>query len=336
MQAVTIAPIFVKGLLEGAILKGYDPIEILRAQGLPPHLLTNPKLRISTLAFAELCYSITQLLADEGYGLLAKPQPFGSFSLLARTCMTCDTIQESMSLWRDCCNLLDNSLKAQTCFTDSGGYLAIDCQKRAGVTSHYIIETQLSTAHRLQCWLANEFLPIEKVELAYPEPDFSEEYRLIFYGAPVSFNQSRNAIHFSRQTLELGCHRAKPDLAKLLDKPHIQLLTQPRQSKSVHIRVRLWMENLFREGNGNPLMEQAAEYLGLTEQTLRRHLSKDGYSFQQLKDDTRRDVAIFFITSKHKSIEDIAFLLGFSEASTFIRAFRKWTGLTPLAYRKLS
>jgi len=96
------------------------------------------------------------------------------------------------------------------------------------------------------------------------------------------------------------------------------------------------MENLFREGHNKPQIEQAAEYAGLTQQTLRRRLKKEGYSFQSLKDDTRRDMAIFFINKKEQSIEAIAFRLGFSEASTFIRAFKKWTGLTPLAYRKLS
>jgi len=95
------------------------------------------------------------------------------------------------------------------------------------------------------------------------------------------------------------------------------------------------MENLFRDGHHNPLLSQAAEHIDLTEQTLRRYLNKEGYTFQQLKDDTRRDIAINFIEKKEHSIEEIAFRLGFSEASTFIRAFKKWTGLTPLAYRKL-
>ena len=96
------------------------------------------------------------------------------------------------------------------------------------------------------------------------------------------------------------------------------------------------MENVIREGLSHPTMDQAAEHLGLTEQTLRRHLNREGYTFQQLKDDTRRDMAMFFIDKKEQSIENIGFRLGFSEASTFIRAFKKWTGLTPLSYGKLT
>ena len=336
MQIVTVAPMFVKNLLAGATLRGYSAEEILRAQGLSPQILTNPKLRISTIAFAELCHAVTQLLRDEAFGLLAKPQPFGSFKLLAQACLSTDTVRESLIAWRNGTNLLDSSLSASTAFTEEGGYLAFQCERREGVDSHYIVETVLTTAHRLHCWLANEFLPIERVELAYPEPEFSEEYRLVFYGAPVRFNQKRNAIYFNQQTLALSCQRDKLDLRRLFERPHIQLLTQPKQSKSAHMRARLLMEHLFRDGHSNPQLAQVATSMGVTEQTLRRHLHKDGYSFQQLKDDIRRDMAIFFINSKDQSIEEIAFRLGFSEASTFIRAFKKWTGLTPLAYRKLS
>lgn len=336
MKVVTIAPIYVKHLLEGAALKGYNPEDILRAQGLPTQLLTNPKLRIPTIEFAELCHTVTLLLRDEAFGLLARPQKLGSFKLMVRACLSSENIRESLSICRDSFNLLDNSISAYTSFTEEGGYLAFNSERQETISSNYYIETLLISAHRTQCWLANEFLPIESVDLAYPEPEFSEEHRFLFYGVPVKFNQKRNAIHFSRKTLEIGCQRDKQDLKELLKNAHIQLLTQPKKSKSVSIRVRLWMENLFREGHSNPQIEQAAEYVGLTEQTLRRHLKKDGYSFQRLKDDTRRDMAIFFITQKEQSIEDIAFRLGFSEASTFIRAFKKWTALTPLAYRKIS
>jgi len=336
MKVVTIAPIYVKQLLEGAALKGYDPEEILRAQGLPAQMLTNPKLRISTIAFAELCHTITLLLRDEAFGLLARPQKLGSFKLMVRACLSSENVRESLTIFRDSFNLLDCSISAYTSFSEKGGYLAFNSERHEAISSNFYIETLLISAHRTQCWLANEFLPIERVELSYPEPVYSEEHRFLFYGVPVTFNQKRNAIHFSRKTLEITCHRDKSDLKALYKNTHILLLTQPKKSRSASIRLRLWMESLFREGHSNPQIEQAAEHVGLTEQTLRRHLKKDGYSFQRLKDDTRRDMAIFFINSKEQSIEEIGFRLGFSEASTFIRAFKKWTGLTPLAYRKLS
>ena len=95
------------------------------------------------------------------------------------------------------------------------------------------------------------------------------------------------------------------------------------------------MEKLFRDHGGTPLLSEAAKHLGMSTQTVRRHLIAEGYTFQKIKDDARRDMSIHLIAVKEQSIESIAFQLGFSESSTFIRAFKKWTGLTPLEYRKL-
>lgn len=101
-------------------------------------------------------------------------------------------------------------------------------------------------------------------------------------------------------------------------------------------KVRLLMENIFQDGHGSPQMEDAAAQLGTREYTLRRQLKAEGHSFQQLRKDTRRDMAIYHLERKQDSVEEVAFKLAFSDSSAFIRAFKAWMGITPLAYRKLS
>ena len=335
MEAATVSPLYVKSALRGAVLAGYNPEEILRAQGLPPELLNNPRLRISTLAFAGLSRALTGLLRDESVGLLAEPVPVGGFALMAKVGLSSLTVLESLKGWRDASNWMSRSVSAYTLFDQYGGYIAFACRKAKHVEDNYVVESLMTTCHRYHCWLANEFLPIERVDLAYPAPEYASEHRFVFYGAPVHYDQKRNALHFSRKTLEQENFRSREDLAELLSKPMVQIMTQPRQSNTTAIKVRLWMERLFREGGGLPLLEEASAHLGLTEQTLRRHLKKEGYAFKQLKDDARRDVAIHYIKQSDLSVEEIGLRLGFSDASAFIRSFKKWSGLTPLAYRKL-
>ena len=339
MQAATVSPEYVKYALKGAIFRGYNPEEIVQKQGLPVQILTNPRLRISTLAFAELSRALTELLRDESVGLLAKPTPIGSFNLMAKACLSSITIGESLNIWRDCLNLMDNSVSAYTLSDKKGSLIAISCQKAPGLdgnyASNYAIESQLIGCHRFHCWLANDFVPIESVDLAYPEPAISAEHRFLFYGAPVHYGQKRNALHFSRDAVQLKNMRGKEDLQELLTRPLAHIMSQPRQSNSSSLKVRHWMEQSFRDGEGYPQMSEACAYLGLTQPTLRRRLSAEGYSFKQLKEDTRRDMAIFYIKQSGLSIEEIGFKLGFSEASTFIRSFKKWTGVTPLVYRKM-
>ena len=80
-------------------------------------------------------------------------------------------------------------------------------------------------------------------------------------------------------------------------------------------------------------MESVASQLHISPQTLRRHLREEGSSFQLLKDQLRRDLAIYHLGRHDLPLQDIAEQLGFSEPSAFHRAFKKWTGLTPGAYR---
>jgi AraC-like DNA-binding protein len=83
-----------------------------------------------------------------------------------------------------------------------------------------------------------------------------------------------------------------------------------------------------------PSLEQISQQLALTPQTLRRRLQAEGQGFQALKDDLRRDAAIAYLADPSLTLLDIASRLGFSEASTFHRAFKGWTGLAPGAYRQ--
>jgi len=283
MQASSISPIYVRNILKGAETLGHRLEDIIQEHGLSNKILNNPKLRISTLEFAQLCRTLSQLTQDEAYGLLAKPQALGTFETLARASFSADTVP----------------------------------------------------IHRFHCWQAKEFIPVERVDLSFAEPSFSDEYRYIFYDAKIHFDQKQNAIYFNQHSLGLSCRRSHEDLKDLLQNPQIRMLNQAGISKSISIKIRIWMEKLFRDHGGTPLLSEAAKHLDMSTQTVRRHLIAEGYTFQKIKDDARRDMSIHLIAVKEQSIESIAFQLGFSESSTFIRAFKKWTGLTPLEYRKL-
>ncbi len=71
----------------------------------------------------------------------------------------------------------------------------------------------------------------------------------------------------------------------------------------------------------------------MSPRTLQRHLKERGTDFKNLVDDTRRRFALTYLKDRRNSLTEIAFLLGYSDASAFNRAFKRWTGLTPLAYR---
>ena len=74
--------------------------------------------------------------------------------------------------------------------------------------------------------------------------------------------------------------------------------------------------------------------LNMTPQTLRRRLKEANTSYQEIKDAIRKDASVYYLSKPDLSIDEIALLMGFSEASSFHRAFKKWTGKTPSNFRR--
>ena len=335
MQTVTIAADFVHNMLEGLILRGIDPLPLLIKTGIPTQILRNKNMRIDAVSFTNLAMLIVKTLRDESCGLLQKPQPIGTLNLMARSCFSYDNINESLLMWARAAELTNSSTKVHYYQEGESSILSIDCTKRPGIISDYIVETTLLFIHRFHCWLAKEFLPIIRVELSYPEPGFGDEYRNLYYGAPVAFGKHRNALVFGRKTVALAIQQNRSSLTNLMSELDINLLTLPKTSSSMATKVRLWLESTIHNQNYPPELDAAVDYFDTTSYTLRRCLQKEGTSFQKIKQETRRDLAIFFIKENKLSVERISFQLGFSDASSFSRAFKSWTKISPKPYRQL-
>ena len=86
--------------------------------------------------------------------------------------------------------------------------------------------------------------------------------------------------------------------------------------------------------SGNVTVEQVAGELGMNGRKLQRLLQDRETTFLSLLNDTRMDLAKEFIRDKHMDLTEVAFLLGFAELSTFSRSFKRWTGKSPLQFRK--
>ena len=86
--------------------------------------------------------------------------------------------------------------------------------------------------------------------------------------------------------------------------------------------------------DGKPSLEHAAKALGTSVRTLQRRLKSEGTTFAALLEELRRELASGLVRSKDLAIYEVAYLLGYSEPSTFYRAFRRWHGVSPLEYRR--
>ena len=335
MATMTVSAERVRLFLEGFIANGHDPASLLKQHGFNPLLLTNPGIRSSVLKFVKLTDTVKRFLQDETFGVLSRPQKVGTYPWIARACISANTIGESLEMWSNGLDFADNAMRSSSHFEGGVGVLSIQFNRRKGVSSDYVMASAFWLAHRFHCWLSNEFLPIIRVEFRHSEPSYVEDYRYIFGGAPVIFNASRNAICFGQSNLELPNVRSLRDFEEISNDFYLYLIGLAPQGVSTSVKVRLWLETRYRNWASDAGMETLASNWLLSTQTLRRRLANEGTTFKAIKEEVRRDLAIAMIEQQRDSVEEIAFKLGYSEASPFIRAFGKWTGMTPLVYRKL-
>jgi AraC-like DNA-binding protein len=135
--------------------------------------------------------------------------------------------------------------------------------------------------------------------------------------------------------LRVPVMRTEEDLEAFIARSPAGLLTRPAHEATVADQVRRMIEHAIRDRRQTemPSGEDVARRLAISQQTLRRRLARDGTSLRQVRDEVLRDEAIAALVEGEESIGDLAMRLGFSEPSAFTRAFRRWTGNPPSAYR---
>lgn len=153
-----------------------------------------------------------------------------------------------------------------------------------------------------------------------------------FFGAPVKNGADITAIIFPSKLLDLPVRKSDPKLRAYLESVAESVLKELPKEESFVDDVRMHVMNALR--SGQPTLEAIAEELHMSSRTLQRRLEREGASFGSVLDDVRRSAALAYLRDRHVAISEAAYLLGFSEPSTFYRAFKRWTGSTPADYRR--
>ncbi|MCE3288979.1 MAG: AraC family transcriptional regulator [Caulobacter sp.] len=177
------------------------------------------------------------------------------------------------------------------------------------------------------------FLPrpiVTAVEVTHPRPSHAAEYEQVL-GAPVTFGADWNAV---RMDMTLADHpvAALPGYAfgVLADRADA-LLASLRDATTLRGRVEGLLLPVLHTGKASALY--AAGQLGVSRQTLFRRLKAEGTSFEALLDGLRRRLALDYLSARKVSVNETAYLVGFSEPAAFSRAFKRWTGKSPREVR---
>jgi AraC-like DNA-binding protein len=184
--------------------------------------------------------------------------------------------------------------------------------------------------HRTCSWFIGAPIELSAVSLAQPRQQSAAAHAKIF-GVPVEFEAGCYSFQFHRRFLQFPIVQGEAAVADMLKNFPAAIMRLDNSPASINSRVLGLIGTDFSAEL--PTLQDVAERLHMTTPTLHRRLREEGTTFQQLKDQARRDAAIQLLRKGNISGAQLAELIGFSDASTFHRAFKKWTGKTTQEFR---
>ena len=174
------------------------------------------------------------------------------------------------------------------------------------------------------------FCTIEAAAFAFPDPGYADKAEDLLR-CPVRYGQDWMGLVLPPQMLDLHLKMSDPR-AFLLAEQHCQ--QELLAIEQVHSWVARVQRVLLESRVGVPSMEETARRLHVTPRTLHRRLVAEGTHFRKIADDRRHKSAVEQLTLGDASIEEVAYILGYTDPANFRRAFRRWTGMPPSTFRR--
>lgn len=312
--------------------RGWDIDRMLAEAGVSPLLLGQDQARVTEDQLVRLVRKLWRETGDELLGLGTHPLPRGSFRLLVYGLIGAADLREALERLQG----FLGALPALTLSVEIGPdttRVGLSAPPPARVDPDAVLTlVGLAAAHRVLAWLVKRPVPLECVDLPSGGRDPRPSAEALF-GAPIRFGASSPGIVFDSVLLSSPVLRHERDVDELVARSPRDLLTVPRYTATLAEQVRRLLEPGLTTGVW-PSAEDIARRLAMSQETVRRKLADEGTSVRRLTEDLRRDTAIASLVQGGESIAELAARLGFSEVSAFSRAFRRWTGSTPGAYRR--
>lgn len=179
--------------------------------------------------------------------------------------------------------------------------------------------------------LSNNKIKIKEINLIHDKPEDTAEYLKIFKYR-INFGKSGNEVVFSKDDLALQIKYYDKDLLASLEKYASGLLNKLHSDNTFTEEVYHLINEMFSKGE-TPSIEKVAGKMALTVRNLQHKLRKENISYKIILDLLRKEISLEYLKSKDTVIYELAYILGFSEQSSFNHAFKKWTGISPRIYQ---
>lgn len=328
MSRFTDAGVLIRLAYQAMQGMGINAIEVLQRIGLKHEQLAEKDLRTPHSAQTLFWNVIEEVTGDADIGLhLGEHSPVFKGQVLEYLFLSSETFGEGLKRALNYQRLLSDAVNA-TLDQDEKGFYVGNVGTPWGI--RHLTECVVIGVLKFFGYVTEgTFQPLE-IHFEHAPGDHPAEYARLF-PCPVRFNQKWNRIYFSPAIMNMPSSHAEPELLRLheqLANEHVAKL----EKQDFIFRVNRLIGELLESGNAN--LETVAERLAIKPRSLRTRLAEVETNFNQLLADYRCHLARKLLACTDESIDEIVYLTGFSEPSTFYRAFKRWVGVTPVEYRK--
>jgi len=330
---------FTRALLAQARAYDRDVVSILKAAGFPfdPLCQDAQTAFVSREQYSRLCIELVKELGDESGGVMPDVQtPVGTTRLIALSMINSSTLVAALRR-----GIEFNAVCRVRQGAEVQNQLLVDDEDKVATLTYLCSDDPPDTQHSVLCnlamwmrfagWLIGQHIDVISATCAGPQPKFTAGIRH-FFPCPVTYEEPVNSVTFSSRHLDAELVRDEDDLHEFLKLAPYYMVIEPHEAtRSITHRIREILGDDFREEM--PSFEELTGLLNMSARTLRRRLEKEGTSYQRIKDNARRDVAITMLSRDGMTVSEVAEMVGFSDPSAFHRSFKKWTGQSPGSYR---
>ena len=318
---------WVKAIVRCLEAAGCDSAVVLARAGFDPEYLDVPTARCPldvTFRLWETCVAAT---ADPAFGIkVASHIKQTTFHALSYGLSASSTLKEAFERLQRYCHVGSYVVEYEFFQCGSEYHCVIDTVADVPVEAiDALVGAQLRMCRSL---LGRDYSPL-LIELRRPCPAVTDDFERLLR-APIRFGAAENLLVFDSKSIECPLDGGNPELARYSDAMALQYLNR-LEREDVQARVReVLMQRLDRS---EPSQGEVAEQLCMSARTLQRKLGESGMTYKQILDETRRALAMAYLSAPQHSVSDVTHLLGFACDSSFIRAFRRWTGRSPSDWR---
>ncbi|HKG59476.1 MAG TPA: AraC family transcriptional regulator [Pyrinomonadaceae bacterium] len=330
-RTFTVQAKAVEKIVSAAAAHGVSPARLYAAVQLDPSVLLDPDNRIPFAQLVALYEKAAEITGDNDFGLhLGQSINPTAFDVVGYCALNSPTLGAAFA----------RVARYHSIWTDGALFTLETSNDTSAIVYSYVdtsikdhrqdAEMTIATVTALCRNIASPDFAPTTVEFQHDSP-LATKAHIKLFRCPVEFRAPANKLTFPTSFLSLPIAKADASLCAVLDRHAEELLAKFPPRDSLVDQVRSIIANELR--GGDPSLERVADELNLTPRTLQRKLQELGTSHNELLDHMRRQLAMRYLREREMAICEVAYLLGFSESSSFHRAFKRWTGVTPKEFR---